>query len=113
MVYRIKQYDTKTGMKATLLSEGKPVNLTPSEVTEVRFLLSLRKQIIIDKPVFIDDALAGKVWFPFEENETVKAGIYAGEFVIFFTDGRRETFPNSGTIPVEITASNFALTKTP
>lgn len=108
--FKIKQYDTKTAMRATLQAQGNPVDLT--QVQEVTFLLkNYSNQLLIDKPVYIVDATAGKVWFPFEESETTKTGSFKGEFVVNFKDGRRETFPNDGYIAVEITSSNFALTK--
>lgn len=111
MGFRIKQYDTKTALRATLNSDGKPVDLTQAE--EVSFILShpKNKTILINKVVYIVDAINGKVWFPFEESETAQTGNFKGEFVITFLDGRRETFPNSGFIPIEIVASNTALTK--
>lgn len=110
MVFRIKQYDTKTAMRATILSEGNRVDLR--QATDVQFLMSnSRNHIVINKPVFIIDALEGKVWFPFEESETTQTGNFKGEFVVNFNDGRRETFPNTGNIPIEIVDSNYALTK--
>jgi hypothetical protein len=109
MVYRIKQYDTKTAMRATLRSEGHPVDLR--QVQEVRFLMRDQEQLLINKPVFVVDDINGKVWFPLEEHETSKAGKFRGEFLIIFIDGRRETFPNVGYIPLEISTSNYALVK--
>lgn len=109
MVFRIKQYDTKTALRATLQSDGHPVDL--NEAQEVRFILRDYKQITMDKPSIIIDAINGKVWFPFEESETAKKGRFSGEFVVTFLDGRRETFPNEGVIPIEIETSNIALTK--
>jgi hypothetical protein len=110
MGYRIKQYDTKTALKATLNSDGKPVDLR--EAKEVHFILAHpNKTVMIYKLVNIIDAQYGKVWFPFEESETSQTGNFRGEFVITFLDGRKETWPNSGVIPIEIVASNVALTK--
>ena len=109
MVYQIKQYDTKTALRATLKSEGKPVDLR--QVQEVHFLLKNGDQLLVNKIVNIVEAAKGKVWFPFEESETSITGKFQGEFLITFNDGRKETFPNVGTIPIEITASNIALTK--
>lgn len=103
MGFRIKQHDNKSALRATLKAEGRPVNLL--EVRQVRFLMMDRDQVIIDKPVYVVDAVEGKVWFPFEKSETEKAGTFKGEFHLEFLDGREETFPNFGTIPIEIIPS--------
>lgn len=108
MSFQIKQYDNKTALRATLQSEGLPVDLT--QVSQIRFLMKAGASIVLDKTVYVVDALTGKVWFPFEERDTAKVGKYQGEFVLTFNDGRRETFPNIGTIPITIISSNIALT---
>lgn len=110
MVYQIKQYDDKTAMRATILSDGKPVDLTQTQ--EVRFLMRYRNTIVINKIVYIVDAINGKIWFPFERSETAQRGDFNGEFFIVFSDGRQETFPNHGSIPINISPSNIALTMT-
>lgn len=110
MAYYIKQYDTKTAMRATLKAQGNPVDLT--NAIEVRFIMAQVNTIIINKTINITDAVNGKVWFPFEEVETSKTGSFKGEFVVIFDDSRVETFPNTGAIQIIISDSNLALTKT-
>jgi hypothetical protein len=110
MLFQIKQYDDKSAMKTILESNGEPVDL--DLVSEVRFLMKSGRKLLIDKPVFYVQDELGTVWFPFEVSETSKAGKFQGEFVLYFKDARRETFPNVGTITISIEASNIALKMT-
>jgi hypothetical protein len=48
----LKRGDTKVNIKATLSNESGPVNLTDCQV---RFLMSNRKTIVIDREAIIND----------------------------------------------------------
>jgi hypothetical protein len=95
----LKRGDTKVNIKATLSNESGPVNLTDCQV---RFLMSNRKTIVIDREAIVNDAINGLVWFVFEQEDTVAAGTFQAEFEVTFPDERKETFPNSGYILINI-----------
>jgi hypothetical protein len=87
----LKRGDTKVNIKATLSNESGPVNLTDCQV---RFLMSNRKTIVIDREAIVNDAINGVVWFVFEQEDTVAAGTFQAEFEV--------TFPMKGKKPFQI-----------
>lgn len=97
----LKRGDTRTAIRATLLEpSGSPVDLAGASV---RFIMSdFRGNQRIDRMAEIVDASQGKVWFVFEPGETEEAGTYRSEFEVTFSDGRKETYPNSGYLTIEI-----------
>lgn len=99
MTVTLKRNDTKVNLKATLSNESGLVDLTGCTV---RFLMSKRKTIKIDKPAIIQDAVNGIVWFVFEQGDTSEIGTYQAEFEVIFPDERVETFPNAGYILINI-----------
>lgn len=99
MIFRTKQGDTRTAMRATMLDvNGSPVNLTGCAV---RF----RTGCAIDREVQVLDPAAGKVLVVFESADVAKPGIYRAEFAVTHPDGRVEKFPNSGYITIMIEGS--------
>lgn len=102
MTFQIKRNDTRVNLKATLSNESGPVNLTGCTV---RFFMApyLKNGLkIINREAQIVDAPQGIVWFVFEDGDTRETGLYKAELQVTFPDGRRETFPNTGYIAIEI-----------
>lgn len=97
----LKRGDTRTAIRATLLEpSGSPANLTGASV---RFLMAdLRGQVRIDRAAEVLDATGGVVRFVPEPGDTDVAGTYRAEFEVTFSDGRKESYPNTGYITVEI-----------
>lgn len=95
----IKRNDTKDNIKATLSNESGPVDLTGATV---RFLMSKRGTVKVDRPAQVQDAVNGIVWFVFEMGDTNETGSYQAEFEVTFSDARVETFPNDGFILINI-----------
>jgi hypothetical protein len=99
MTVTLKKNDTKVNIKATLSNESGPVDLTGCSV---RFLMSKRNTLKIDRPGIIQDAVNGLVWFVFEQGDTDETGAFQAEFEVTFPDERVETFPNTGYILINI-----------
>jgi hypothetical protein len=95
----LKRNDTRVNLKAVLSNESGPVNLTDCSV---RFIMSKRGFIKIDRQAEIREANNGQVWFIFEKGDTDEVGAYHAEFEVTFPDSRVETFPNSGFILINI-----------
>jgi hypothetical protein len=99
MAVNLKRNDTKVNLKATLSNESGAVDLTGCSV---RFLMSKRRTVKIDREALINDAPNGVVWFVFEAEDTAEQGTFQAEFEVTFPDSRVETFPNAGYITIEI-----------
>lgn len=99
MTITIKKNDTRDAIKATLSNESGPVNLTDATV---RFLMSKRGTIKVDRQAQIQDASAGIVWAIFETGDTDETGLFQAEFEVSFSDGRIGTFPSDGYILIQI-----------
>lgn len=99
MTITLKRNDTKVNLKATLSNESGPVDLTDCQV---RFVMSTRKVIKVDKQALIQDGANGLVWVVFESEDTNEAGTFQAEFEVTFPDERKETFPNAGYILINI-----------
>lgn len=97
----IKRGDTRNAIKAILKdSSGNPVNL---ENCHVKFHMApLNRPAVISRAAHIENAAAGEVWVVWAPGETDVAGIYRAEFEVTYDDGRRETFPNTGYISIQI-----------
>lgn len=99
MTITIKRNDTRINLRAVLSNESGPVNLTGCSV---RFLMSKRGFLKIDRQAEIREAQNGQVWFVFEKGDTSEVGGFQAEFEVTFSDGRIETFPNNGYILINI-----------
>jgi hypothetical protein len=95
----IKRNDTKDNIKATLSNESGPVDLTGATV---RFLMSKRGIVKVDRQVQIQDAVNGIVWMVFDQGDTDESGSFQAEFEVTFSDARIETFPNDGFFLINI-----------
>ena len=97
----LKRGDTRHAIRAVLKdADGDPVNLTDCQV---KFKMApLNGPAIITRAAHIENADAGEVWVVWVPGETDTSGIYRAEFQVVYLDGRKETFPNSGYISINI-----------
>ncbi len=51
----------------------------------------------------VSDPATGEVVYQWTTEDTNEVGKYLGEFAVTYSDGRVETFPSRGGIPIEIT----------
>ena len=97
----IKRGDTRNCIKAVLKDgTGTPVDLTGCEVKF--YMAPLNRPATISRAAHIQDAAAGEIWVVWVPGETDVAGIYRAEFEVVYQDGRRETFPNTGYVSIQI-----------
>lgn len=94
----MKRNDTSPYLKATLSSANSLVGAT--------VVFNMQKQsgeaVISRGDVVILDAAAKTVEYRWAAGDTANAGAYLGEFEVTYTDGKVETFPNVGFIPINI-----------
>ena len=97
----IKRGDTRHAIRAVLKNtQGTPVNLSGCSVSF--HMAPPGRPPTISRAVDIHDALAGEVWVVFAPGETDISGVYRAEFQVTYPDGRKETFPNSGYLAIQI-----------
>jgi hypothetical protein len=97
----IKRGDTRHAIRAILKdSSGSPVNLTGCTVTFC--MAPLGRSAVVSREVDIHDTAGGEVWVVFAPGETDISGVYRAEFRVTYPDGRKETFPNSGYLAIQI-----------
>jgi BppU N-terminal domain len=98
----IKQGDTRP-LEVTLTANKKPVPLTGSTV---RFAMAPKVagigSNIEDGEVDMTDADEGKVRYFWQPGETDNVGVHRAEFVVTFSDGVIETFPDGDYLEIEI-----------
>lgn len=104
MTYTIKQGDTAPALEATLLNE----NNDPAELdlaNEVTFQLRGENISITDDTTGNVSILSednGDVQYVWEDGQTDVAGFYQAEFIVEYTNGRVQSFPNDDFINVRI-----------
>jgi len=94
----LKRGDTRPALKATLKSNGAPVDLSGASV---RFVMK-GQGLTIDRQAEIVDAAGGVVRVVFEPGDTDQSGTYHAEFEATFSDGRKETYPSHGYVQIQI-----------
>lgn len=101
--FYIGQGDTASPLFDTLRkADGSPANLTGASV--VFRLVPLRggAPIVNNLPAVIDDAVAGEIHRDWIAGETVNAGDFLGQWIVTFTGGKVQTFPNVGFLLITI-----------
>ena len=97
----LKRGDTRHAIRAVLKdATGSPVDLTDCSVSF--HMAPLLRPVTISRAAHIENADAGEVWVVWVPGETDVSGIYQAEFKVTWPDGRKETFPNSGYISINI-----------
>lgn len=98
MALVIKKGDTRTAIKATLKNpSGTPVDLTSATVT---FVMTKGSTQLVNRAADIVDSINGRVDFVYVAGETDVTGVVRAEFKVVYSDGSKETFPNSGYISI-------------
>ncbi len=104
-MFTIKQYNTIPLLEATLLdSNNQPVDLADATVV---FTMRSRDNdtLVVDGDALVIDALEGKVAYPWVSTDTAVPGAYHGEFVVTYSGGGIESFPNSNYIDINVVRS--------
>ena len=99
--FYIKQNDTSPTIRATLKgSGGTTLNLSNSSVY---FRMKRTSgDTLIEGSAEIFDPAEGVVEYSWVSGDTSIAGSYKAEFELTYSDGKVETFPNTGSIVVYI-----------
>jgi hypothetical protein len=104
-MFVIKQFNTLPSLEATLLDpSGQPVDLTGAIVSFSMRSLDSEQRVITGSALIIEP-LAGRVVYQWDAANTIQAGAYIGEFDVTFSNGGKETFPNSDYIKINIVRS--------
>jgi len=100
MTFTIKQNDTRKPLKVELSDYNGLVDLTGCTV---RFLMTTHNyKLIIDQKAEILDVVNGQVWHVFGFGDTDQPGMFRGEFEVTFPDFKKETYPESNYILINI-----------
>ena len=100
MTFTIKQGDTRKPLKVELSDYNGLVDLTGCTV---RFLMTTHNyELIIDQKAEIRDAINGQAWHVFGFGDTDQPGMFRGEFEVTFPDFKKETYPESDYILINI-----------
>ena len=102
--FHIKALDQLPVLSATLENgAGEAVSL--AGVQGVRFLMRAMRGATSPKvngAASVDDAIAGKVHYDWQSSDTDTPGGYRGEWLVTFSDGRSERFPNNRSLTVAV-----------
>lgn len=103
MTFYIKQNDTSPGILATLQdASGVAINLVGATVRfHMRELNTGTTKV--NALATVVTAASGIVRYSWIAADTNTVGSFQGEFQATYADGKIETFPNDGYIPIEIT----------
>lgn len=99
--FLIKRGDTLPELERTLTDASGAVDLSGASVV---FRMASRESgaTVVDRSATVVSASAGTVKYAWQTGDTATAGTYSAEFRVTFGDGRILTFPNVGTISIEI-----------
>lgn len=103
MTFYVKQNDTSPAMLATLQdANGAAVNILGATIRfHMRAIGSTQTKV--NSAATIVNAATGEVRYNWSASDTNTVGAFQAEFQVTYADGKIETFPNDGYIPVEIT----------
>ena len=98
--FLIKRGDTSPAIRYAL--EPATVVLTGATV---RFQMRARNgAVLMDvAALVVTDTGTPTVEYSWQAGDTATAGLYEAEFRVTYADGKIETFPNDGFIPVRVT----------
>jgi len=104
--FHIKEDDESPTVQTTLQdSAGAAVNVSGSTIVLRMARIGATGRTIDNATVTQDDAANGVVSYQFSDTETANHGIYRMEWVVTYSGGRQETFPNEGYDIVQIEKS--------
>lgn len=93
--FTIKRRDTAPSIVYELSTEDGSVNLTGATVY-------FYMDNVINTIATVEDAAGGRVSYSWQTGDTDKAGEFNAEWEVVFSDGKKQTFPNSGYIKIKI-----------
>lgn len=102
MPFKLKTNDRSPILQSSIEdAAGNKIDLTGATVRfqMKRYNSSTKK---IDSPALIYDEENGIVRYHWQVGDTDVGGSYLGEFEVTYSDGIKETFPNSGYIQIDI-----------
>lgn len=101
--FQIGQGDTAPSISSQLTQNGTPVNLTGASVA-FRMALAQAKVTVVNRAAVITTPATGVVTYNWQAADTATPGSYVFQWVVTFSDGSVETFPNGDTKPtIEVT----------
>jgi|APHM01.1.fsa_nt_gi hypothetical protein len=104
--FTIKKGDTSPSLEATLINpDGSPAALSLAEDVEFHLGSIEDGKIVTDDTsgnVSILNEEKGKVQYNWTDNDTEKTGVFEAEFVVNFSNGKEQTYPNNGFIKVYV-----------
>ena len=103
--FHLTQLDTYPMLEAQLTDpDDEPVDLGGADV-ELHVAEPRGGDVVVDDPVTVVDAGAGRVRYQFDESDTARSGRYRAEFVVTFPNGATSTYPNDGAETIFIDAA--------
>jgi len=105
-MFTIKQGDTSPSLEVQLTNqEDEPVDLRLADRVEIHVNGGVEADDIVDDTSgnlsFLNKE-KGKVQYTWRDGETSVSGQREVEFVVFFSNGKQETFPNRGFVYIQI-----------
>lgn len=101
MAFSIKQNDTSPSLQALLKdADRNPIDLVGASV--MFHMKALGGAIKVDAAMTIVDQDNGIVQYDWTTGDTNTVGTYNVEFEVTYSDGAIETFPNTGSIVVNV-----------
>ena len=102
MAFSIRKNDTSPSLQALLKdADSNPIDLTGANV---RFhMKAIGGAIKVDAAMTIVDQNNGTVRYDWNTGDTDTVGTYEVEFEVTYSDGAIETFPNKGSLALNVT----------
>jgi len=103
-MFNIKRGDTSPVLQVTLQTgpDANPVAIDLSTATVAFHMRDSAGVLVVNVPAVVIDAPNGVVQHRWTLAHTATGGYFYAEFEVTFADLAKETFPNSGNIPVAI-----------
>jgi hypothetical protein len=107
--FHIKEGDTSPELKRQLIAqEGEDTPVDVSNANKVGFQMrdAHTDDLVVDEldgtNVTVVDGVKGVVKYSWQDGDTADAGDYEAEFIVEYSDGTTERYPNSGYLVVHI-----------
>jgi predicted P-loop ATPase/GTPase len=101
--FHIKEDDESPTFQTTLKDNaGTAVNVTGATVVVRMTRIGATSRTIDDASATLDNAAGGVVSYQFSDTDTATHGVYRLNWVVTYSGGRQETFPNEGHDIVQI-----------
>ena len=101
-VFYIKQNDTSPAIGGTCKdADGNAVTVTSATVA-FHMRDAVTGAVVVDAAGSVVSGPAGTIQYEWDAADTATAGRYKAEFEVTYSDGKIETFPNSGYVTVII-----------